>query len=160
MIDTASTLSNLPNGVRHPYTALLGSLPRMIDRALVETVELPVIVTAWRHAVENESRELAVLDQATLVRPDFADHVEVSRKLGNEFLSRLLPLRDARILRRHAEAVETGDAVGSHLIVFGLMLAVFSVPPRQALLDYAEARLLDADSAPAGIINNLLDRAA
>ena len=160
MLDTASTLSNLPNGVRHPYTALLGSLPRMIDRALVETVELPVIVTAWRHAVENESRELAALDQATLVRPDFADHVEVSRKLGNEFLSRLLPLRDARILRRHAEAVENGVAVGSHLIVFGLMLAVFSVPLRQALLDYAEARLLDADSVPADIISNIRDRAA
>ena len=160
MIETTSTLSNLPNGVRHPYTALLESLPRMIDRALVETVELPVIVTAWRHAVENESRELAALDQATLVRPDFAGHVEVSRKLGNEFLSRLLPLRDARILRRHAEAIETGDAAGSHLIVFGLMLAVFSVPLRQALLDYADARLLDTDSAPVDIISNLVDRVA
>jgi hypothetical protein len=39
------------------------------------------------------------------------------------------------------------------------MLAVFSVPPRQALLDYAQARLPDVDSASA-IISNLLDRAA
>ena len=159
MTDTASTFGNLPTGVRHPYTALLESLPRVADRALVETVELPAIAAAWRQATANESRELAALDQATLSNPNFADHAEVSRELGNEFLTRLLPLRDARILRRHAEAVENGDAAGSHLIVFGLMLAVFSVPPRQALLDYVQARLPDADSASA-VISNLLDRAA
>jgi len=157
--DTASTLGNLPTGVSHPYTALLKSLPRVADRVLVEAIELPVIATAWRHTIANESRELAALDQATLSNPHFSIHADISRKLGHEFLNRLLPLRDTRILRRHAEAVKNGDAPGSHLIVFGLMLAVFSVPPRQALLDYAQARLPDADSASA-IIGNLLDRAA
>ena len=159
MSDTASTLGNLPTGVSHPYTALLKSLPRVADRVLVEAIELPVIASAWRHATANESRELAELDQGTLSNPNFAAHAEISCDLGNDFLNRLLPLRDARILRRHAEAVENGDAAGSHLIVFGLMLAVFSVPPRQALLDYAQARLPDVDSASA-IISNLLDRAA
>ncbi len=159
MSDTASILGNLPTGVRHPYTALLESLPRVADRVLVETVELPAIAASWRHAVENEYRELAALDQGTLSNPDFAAHTEITRELGHEFLNRLLPLRDTRILRRHAEAVKNGDAPGSHLIVFGLMLAVFSVPPRQALLDYAQARLPDVDSASA-IISNLLDRAA
>ena len=159
MSDTASTLGNLPTGVRHPYTALLESLPRVADRVLVETVELPAIAAAWRHATANESRELAELDQGTLSNPDFAAHTEISCKLGQEFMNRLLPLRDARILQRHAEAVENGDAPGSHLIVFGLMLTVFSVPPRQALLDYVQARLPNTDSASA-VISTLLDRAA
>ncbi len=159
MSDTTSTLGNLPTGVRHPYTALLESLPRVADRALVETVELPAIAAAWRHAVENEYRELATLDQDILSKPDFAAHTEISRDLGNEFLNRLLPLRDTRILQRHAEAVKNGSAPGSHLIIFGLMLAVFSVPPRQALLDYVQARLPDTDSASA-TISNLLNRAA
>jgi urease accessory protein UreF len=152
-------LGNLPTSVRHPYAALLESLPRAADRALVKSIELPAIVTAWRHAMENESRELATLDQATLSNPDFTAHADISCKLGHEFINRLIPLRDARILQRHAKAVENGDAPGSHLIVFGLMLAVFSVPPRQAMLDYVQARQPDADSASA-VISNLLDRAA
>ena len=160
MSSTTSTLGNLPTGVRHPYTALLESLPCVADRRLVEVVELPAIAAAWRHATANESRELAELDQATLSNPDFAAHTEISCELGHEFMNRLLPLRDARILKRHAEAIENGDAPGSHLIVFGLMLAVFSVPPRQALLDYAQARLLETDSTPAAVISTLLDRAA
>ena len=145
--------------MRHPYTALLGSLPRVTDRTLVESFELPTIAAAWRHAVKNESRELVALDQGILSNQTFTAHASISRKLGHQFTNRLLPLRHARILLRHAKAMENGDAPGSHLIVFGLMLAVFSVSPRQAMLDYAQARLPNTDSAFA-VISNLLDRAA
>jgi urease accessory protein UreF len=149
----------LPSGAPHPYTELLEALPRVDDRALVETVELPAIAAAWRHATANESRELTELDNAISRNPDFAAEATASAELGANFFKSLLPLRDERVLKRHAAAVEQGDAPGSHLVVFGLMLTVFSIPPRQALLDYTQARLPETAGVPA-IISDLLDRAA
>ena len=158
-VTNAAIIDPLPSGAPHPYTALLEALPRVTDSALVETIELPAITAAWRHAVANESRELAALDNALASNPAFAPETIASTELGAGFLKSLLPLRDERVLKRHAAAVENDDAPGSHLVVFGLMLAVFSIPPRQALLDYAQARLPEPTGIPA-IISHLLDKAA
>ena len=123
---------------------------------MVETVELPAIAAAWRHAISNESRELVALDNAIHSNPEYTVESTTSVELGTEYLKSLLSLRDERVLKRHAIAVENGAAPGSHLVVFGLMLAVFSVPPRQGLLDYFQARLEKVDKVPA-IISDLLD---
>lgn len=154
-----STLSPLPNGVRHPYTALLEALPRTANRTLVEALELPTIATAWRHASAGESRELAALDHSLLANSGYTAETAMSLQLGHESLKRLLPLRDSRPLQRHAAAVENGEAPGSHLAILGLMMALFSIPPRQALLDYARARLAQARSTP-DVISGILDQAA
>lgn len=154
---TNSTIANpLPTGAMHPYTALLETLSCVDDRMLVETVELPAIVVAWRHAIANESRELVALDNAIYNNPEYTVESTASAELGAEYLKNLLSLRDERVLKRHAIAVENGVAPGSHLVVFGLMLAAFSVPPRQGLLDYFQARLAKVDKVPA-VISDLLD---
>ena len=149
----------LPTGAPHPYSALLEALPRTDDPTLVETIELPAITAAWRHAAAGETRELANLDNTLAGNPEFKGETQASVKLGTRFLQTLLPLRDQRVLKRHAAAVEQGHTAGTHPVVFGLMLAIFSIPPRQALLDYAQARLPESTCAPA-IISDLLDRAA
>ncbi|MBL67271.1 MAG: hypothetical protein CMO74_02280 [Verrucomicrobiales bacterium] len=159
MSETESTLGPLPNGVRHPYTALLEALPRTANRTLVEALELPAIATAWRHASTGEARELAALDRSLLENPAYAAEAAKSLQLGHESLKHLLPLRDSRPLQRHADAVENGEAPGGHLAILGLMMALFSIPPRQALLDYARARLPQAGAAP-DVISGILDQAA
>jgi len=53
-------------------------------------------------------------------------------------LQKLRPLRDERLLQRYLHAVETGEANGWHTLVYGLPLALYSLPLRQGLLGYAQ----------------------
>jgi urease accessory protein UreF len=46
-------------------------------------------------------------------------------------------LRDQRIVQRYLHAVEVGEAHGWHTLVYGLTLAMYSLPLRQGLLGYA-----------------------
>jgi len=46
-------------------------------------------------------------------------------------------LRDERIVRRYLEAVERKEANAWHTLVYGLTLAIYSLPLRQGLLGYA-----------------------
>ena len=41
------------------------------------------------------------------------------------------PLRDQRLVQRYLTAVEQGEAQGWHTLVYGLTLAVYSLPLRQ-----------------------------
>jgi len=117
-----------------------------LDRLLLPC-ELPAIVAACGHARRGGLRELLAQDQclaAPLLSTPFA---APSRRMGWLQLSRLRPLRDDRFVQRYLAAVESGQAHGWHTIVFGVTLAVFSLPLRQGLLYYSQETLSALASA-------------
>jgi len=107
-------------------------------RELLLAVELPCIQKAHDHACANQTRELIALDRSIgklAVAPEFAS---ASRRIGRWQLRRLRPLRYERVAQRYLAAVEETRANGWHTLVFGVTLALYSVPVRQALLNYAQ----------------------
>jgi len=100
-------------------------------------LELPAIESAHGHACRNELRELVALDQELAAEPVLQNFAAPSRRVGQAQLQKLRPLRDQRVVQRYLTAVEKGDAHGWHTLVYGLTLAVYSLPLRQGLLGYA-----------------------
>src|SRR6185436_12829880 len=84
----------------------------------------------------HEVRELAQFDRQLADEPALKPFAEASRRVGQTELLRLRPLRDERIVRRYLEAVERGEASAWHTLVYGLTLALYSMPLRQGLLGY------------------------
>ena len=99
--------------------------------------ELPAIRCAHGHAAGHEVRELVALDQRLAAEPMLRDFASASRRVGQNQLRKLRPLRDDRVVQRYLRAVESGQALGWHTLVYGLTLAVYSLPLRQGLLGYA-----------------------
>jgi urease accessory protein UreF len=56
--------------------------------------------------------------------------------VGQYQLQKLRPLRDLRLVRRYLQAVEAGEAQAWHTLVYGVTLAIYSLPLRQGLLGY------------------------
>jgi urease accessory protein UreF len=100
-------------------------------------VELPAIQSAHGHAMGNELRELVQLDGQLANAEGMQAFSEPSRRVGQAQLQKLRPLRDSRLVRRYLEAVETGRAHGWHTLVYGVTLAIYSLPLRQGLLGYS-----------------------
>src|SRR5262245_17270997 len=99
--------------------------------------ELPSINTAHGFAMINGLRELIALDQELAAQALLQNFAEPSRRIGQTQLQKLRPLRDQRMLQRYLNAVEAGQANGWHHLVYGLTLAIYSLPLRQGLLGYA-----------------------
>jgi urease accessory protein UreF len=99
--------------------------------------ELPAIQCAHGHTARHEVRELVAFDQSLTSQPLLSDFAAASRRVGQSQLRKLRPLRDERVVQRYLEAVESGGAHGWHTLVYGLTLAVYSLPLRQGLLGYA-----------------------
>jgi urease accessory protein UreF len=99
--------------------------------------ELPAIQRAFNHAVRNELRELIAFDQELGREQAQSSFATASRRVGLNQLQRLRPLRDHRLAQRYLLAVEKGEATGWHTLVYGLTLAIYSVPLRQGLFGYA-----------------------
>ena len=99
--------------------------------------ELPAIERAHGHAGRNELRELVAYDQEQSVEPMLQNFAAASRRVGQAQLQKLRPLKDQRMVQRYLAAVETGQASGWHTLVYGLTLAIYSLPLRQGLLGYA-----------------------
>ncbi|HWQ91821.1 MAG TPA: urease accessory UreF family protein, partial [Clostridia bacterium] len=118
-------VSSLRNFLAHYQTQIL--LP----------VEWPAIKCAQIHGAGNELRELISLDQELAHEPVLAHFAAPSRRVGRAQLQKLRPLRDQRIVQRYLRAVESGQAHGWHTLVYGLTLALYSLPLRQGLLGYA-----------------------
>lgn len=98
-------------------------------------------MAACGHACRGELRELLAQDlrlATPLLSTPFA---EPSRRMGWQQLARLRPLRDARIVQRYLAAVQSGQAHGWHTVVYGVTLAVYSLPLRQGLLYYSQETL-------------------
>ena len=100
-------------------------------------IELPAIQTAHGHVTLRGVRELVELDQQLLAEPILQSFASASQRVGRAQLQKLRPLRDERIVQRYLQAVENGQAHGWHTLVYGLTLAVYSLPLRQGLLGYA-----------------------
>jgi len=100
-------------------------------------VELPSIKTAHQHVERHELRELVGFDQELAKEPLLRDFSSASRRIGQAQLRKLRPLRDQRVVQRYLNAVEAGEAQGWHTLVYGLTLAVYSLPLRQGLLGYS-----------------------
>lgn len=128
---------------------LLVRMPRVRDRAslraflgwyreeLLLPVELPSIRHAWGHFARYEPRELIALDLALGRAPELRPFAAASRAVGRSQLRRLLPMRDQRLVRRYYRAVESGRANGWHVLVYGVVLGLFSLPLHQGTLVYA-----------------------
>ncbi|MCI0536835.1 MAG: hypothetical protein L0Z50_16580 [Verrucomicrobiales bacterium] len=103
--------------------------------------ELRTIHRAYRHSARCEARELIALDASLQEEPLLRDLAQASQHVGRSQLKRLRPLRDQRVVQRYLAAVESGEAKAWHTVVFGLVLALFSLPLRQGLLHYATQTL-------------------
>ncbi len=99
--------------------------------------ELPAIQEAHGHVTLRGVRELVVLDQQLASEPILQNFAAASRRVGQSQLQKLRPLKDERSVQRYLQAVESGQAHGWHTLVYGLTLAVYSLPLRQGLLGYA-----------------------
>jgi urease accessory protein UreF len=99
--------------------------------------ELPAIQRAHGHASRHEVRELVALDRLLAEEPILQAFAPASHRVGRCQLRKLRPLRDQRVVKRYLDAVESGQASGWHTLVYGLTLAVYSLPLRQGLLGYA-----------------------
>ncbi len=108
---------------------------------LLLPLELPAIYRAHQHASRNETSELLALDGELARHPGQQDFAAASRRVGQCQLQRLRPLRDERIVQRYLRAVEADGAQAWHTLVYGLTLALYSLPVRQGLLNYAHQTL-------------------
>ena len=99
--------------------------------------EFPAIEAAHGHASRTEVRELVALDQELAGKPLLEPFAAASRRVGQTQMQKLRPLRDQRVVQRYLNAIESGDANGWHTVVYGLTLAIYSLPVRQGLLGYA-----------------------
>ncbi len=118
--------------------------------AILLPLELPAIAAACGHALRGELRELVVQDQRLEAALRLTPFAGPSRQIGRMQLARMRPLRDDRTVRRYLAAVESGQAHGWHTIVYGLTLAVYSLPLRQGLLHYAQETLAGLAGAAGG----------
>lgn len=124
--------------IRHITTpADLRQFLRNYHVQILQPCELPAIQRAFTHASRNEVRELVAFDREIDGEPILKNFASASRRVGQSQLQRLRPLRDQRVVQRYLAAVEKGEATGWHTLVYGLTLAVYSVPLRQGLFGYA-----------------------
>lgn len=110
---------------------------RLYHEQILVPHELPAIHSAHTHASCSQLRELVALDQRVSGEPALKDFAAASQRVGRAQLQKLRPLRDERVAKRYLQAVENGEAHGWHTLVYGLTLAVYSLPLRQGLMAYA-----------------------
>jgi len=133
------------NALAHPpqidtVSALKTFLENYQTRILLP-LELPAIARACAHAARGETKELISFDQQLAAQPAWTAFANASQRVGRLQLQRLRPLRDQRVVQRYLAAVEANQAQAWHTIVYGLTLAIYSLPLRQGLLNYAEQTL-------------------
>ena len=137
-LDSMSATLRLPRvGSHQELRAFLQSY----QTSILLPVELPAIYRAFIHASRNEVRELIALDLSIDGEPRLKDFASASRRVGQFQLRRLRPLRDQRLVQRYLQAVDAGDAQGWHTMVYGVTLALYSLPLRQGLLNYGRQTL-------------------
>jgi urease accessory protein UreF len=133
-------LGSVSSQLRLPPVHNVPSLRKFLGQyqlCILLPLELPAIESAHGHASRNEVRELIALDHQLASEPVLQNFAAPSRRVGQAQLQKLRPLRDQRVVQRYLTAVESADAHGWHTLVYGLTLAVYSLPLRQGLLGYA-----------------------
>ena len=138
--DGLAALGTMSAELRLAPVQNLASLRQFLHRYQAQVLvplELPSIRRAHAHASRREVRELVSLDRQIASAPALQPFAGASRRVGRGQLQKLRPLRDERVVQRYLRAVEGGEAHGWHTLVYGLTLAVYSLPLRQGLLGYA-----------------------
>jgi urease accessory protein UreF len=134
------TLGSVSDSLRvapvYNLSTLVGFLHNYQSQVLLP-FELPAIHRSHGHASRHELRELVALDRQLAEEHIMRVFAPASRRIGQFQLRKLRPLRDERVLQRYLGAVERGQASGWHTLVYGVTLAVYSLPLRQGLLGYA-----------------------
>jgi urease accessory protein UreF len=144
-----SLTADLPRNAIHSANSLPAFLEAYQTQVLVP-LEMPAITRARSHAARGHLRELIALDRELETKAVWPAFASASRRIGRAQLERLRPLRDERTVRRYLAAVQAGQAAGWHTVVFGLTLAVYSLPLRHGLLAYARQTLAGLALAAAG----------
>jgi urease accessory protein UreF len=132
-------LSDISNSMQVPLVHDLPSLRFFLtsyQKQLLLPIELPAIQRAFDHTCRHEVRELAEFDRQLANEAALKPFAEASKRIGQTELLKLRPLRDERIVRRYLEAIERHEANAWHTLVYGLTLALYSIPLRQGLLGY------------------------
>lgn len=151
-------LAQLLNAARPQSASALRAFLRQYRDQLLAAVELPAIRAAYQLASQGKGLDLIALDRELSARFGTSSFAEASRHTGRTQLRRLRPLRD-RSLQRYLAAVDEGQASGWHVVVFGLLLALFSLPLRQGLAHYAQKTHQSIlDSATLGVALTAADR--
>jgi len=125
---------------RPAMPASFAALRQFLDNYKREVLikhEWPAIYHAYQHASHSECQELIALDESVGGEKGLAAFAEASRRIGQFQLKRLAPLRGERVLTRYTAAIDEGRAQGWHTLVYGITLAVYSLPVRQGLMHYA-----------------------
>jgi urease accessory protein UreF len=138
--DGVLELSSVSSLLRLPPVRDLSSLRKFLrdyQSQILLAHELPIIQLAHAHAARQELRELVALDRRLADEPILQNFAAASRRIGRGQLQKLRPLRDQRLVQRYLQAVETGQANGWHTLVYGVTLAIYSLPLRQGLLGYS-----------------------
>ena len=174
----APTNCSLPRVRHHPYEAQLDALETvlctdtitqalglaplqsiadleiMLERyrtTLLEPIELPAITHSSRLSARGHADELIALDQDFAgMHPEWLLLMPASTRMGSDYLNRLRPLQDERVVQKFIESVKYNRSPGHHLMVFGLTMAVFSIARRQGLAEYAQFALEAVVSTAAG----------
>ena len=142
--DGLATLDSAPAALQFARVRDLPSLRtflRIYQNEILLPLEWPSILKAHGHASRFEPRELIALDGQLASEPALRDFAVASCRVGQRQLSKLRPLRDERFIKRYLSAIESGQARGWHTLVYGISLAIYSLPLRQGLLAYAERTL-------------------
>jgi len=132
-------LSDISASMQVPLVHDLPSLRFFLtsyQKQLLLPIELPAIQRAFDHTCRHEVRELAEFDRQLAGEAALKPFAEASKRIGQTELLKLRPLRDERIVRRYLEAVERNEANAWHTLVYGVTLALYSIPLRQGLLGY------------------------
>ena len=130
-----------------PVLPDIASVPALRDfvaaytRETLVQREWPMVLRAWQFAREGKARELIALDREWSAWQRDVAFAEASFRVGQRQLNKLRPLRHERVVQRYAAAVEAGEARGWHPLVYGVTLAVFNLPLRQGLVNYAAQTL-------------------
>jgi urease accessory protein UreF len=137
--DGLVTLGSVTSLLRLPPVQDVPSLKQFLENyrtQLLLPYELPAIQAAYGHALRQELAELVALDQQLALEASLQPFAEPSRRVGRAQLQKLRPLRDLRIVQRYLQAVEAGEAQAWHTLVYGLTMAIYSLPLRQGLVGY------------------------
>jgi urease accessory protein UreF len=142
--DELTTLS--PIACSHQLTKVhsLGSLREFLlhyRQQALGPLEFRQIYAAYNFATRNHIRELLQLDAQLGAEPAHQGFQLASRHVGKRQLNRLRAMKDLRLVQRYREAVNEGKAYGWHTLVYGIVLATYSLPLRQGLLHYGRQTL-------------------
>ena len=114
---------------------------RVYREQILVPLEWPAILRAHTHTTRGETRELVAFDRALGKDLRLQEFAAASHGVGRRQLHRLRPLRDQRVVQRYLAAVDEGRAHGWHTLVYGMTLAIYSLPLRQGLQHYAHTTL-------------------